>query len=353
MLVTRTTAVPFVADARSDSFEELIRSAMPDEEIRGFVQEAFGASLTGLTAMRAVFVVHGPTGTRKSTLLQVLREAMGTYAGTLPETAIAQSTSDRTINEGLAHVVGRRAGFADELPEGFRPDLALLKRLTGSATFHVEQKYKEAREVRTSAKLWLATNHPLVIQVDDDAAWGRVYAIPLDQAIAPEEQDKQYAARLAADPDVLKAALAWGVEGARRVLARDGRLDPPAAVQQRRDELRADANPLAELTEEGWLVLEPEATAAGRDVADALDEYARRRRRARAWVPRARKLGRLLRELGAEQDASRTIRDRHGRRADGWRGIRVDFDAVFGPGADAAAARAAGDAAAQQGGGAL
>jgi putative DNA primase/helicase len=341
MLVTRATAVPFDPGARSEAFEELLHSAMPDEGIRAFVQDAFGASLTGLAAMRAVFVLHGPTGTRKSTLLQVLKAAMGSYADTLPETAIAQATADRAINEGLAKLVGRRAGFADELPEGFRPNLAVLKRLTGSDTFDLEQKYKPSRPVRTTAKLWVGTNHPFVIAVDDDAAWGRIYAVPMEQSLPPERQDKQYAARLVADPQVLAAALAWGVEGARRVLGREGRLDPPAAVQSRREELRQDANPLSELVEAGWLVLDASAAAAGRDVEEAAEEYARRRGRGRGWVPRARKLGAMLQKLGAERDTSRSIRGRDGLPATGWRGVRVDLDAAFGAGAERAARAAA------------
>jgi putative DNA primase/helicase len=332
MLVTRVTAAHFDPLARSDAWDKLLTDSMPDEEVRRFVQDAFGATLTGVTAMRALFVLYGPRGTRKSTVTRMFREALGSYAAVLPETAVAASTESRAINEGLATIIGRRGVFCDELTDGFRPNISAIKRLTGSDLVTIEQKFKPALPYRSTAKVWFTTNHPFKIPPGEDAAWERFYVVPFEANPIPESAaDKTFADRLAADPKTLSAVLNWGIEGARRVLARNGALVAPSSVIAKRDEVREDSNPLGELIEAGWIVRDPEATAASSDLRRAMEIWAERRGYRPTWAPNHKKLADLLRTLTGV-DKSGEVRDRDGNRSAGWRGLRVAWEVIARPG---------------------
>jgi hypothetical protein len=94
---------------------------------------------------------------------------------------------------------------------------------------------------------------------------------------------------------MLSAVLNSGIEGARRVLARNGALVAPSSVVAERDEVREDSNPLGELIEAGWIVRDAEATAASSDLRRAMEIWADRRGYRPTWAPSHKKLADLLR----------------------------------------------------------
>jgi hypothetical protein len=116
---------------------------------------------------------------------------------------------------------------------------------------------------------------------------------------------------------MLSAVLNSGIEGARRVLARNGALVAPSSVVAERDEVREDSNPLGELIEAGWIVRDAEATAASSDLRRAMEIWADRRGYRPTWAPRHKKLADLLLRGGTPASRARCC----GRRCDEGLGV--------------------------------
>jgi P4 family phage/plasmid primase-like protien len=327
MRVTRLAGAPFDPTATSPTWDALIARFVPDPATRASLQEALGLCVLGSAATRTALIFQGPPGTGKSTIAEIVSTALGTYATRIDHRGLGQGAEHGGLNnDHFAKVAGARMAVIDELPPRYRPDLAKLKRLTGSTTVSVMQKFKPEREVRATCTLLFITNHDLRIDPDEQAAWGRLLTFPFEEQVPEEEQDRQAIERLTKDGAVLAAALAWMVAGAKRVLARQGRVDVAPAILARREQLRRQANPLDELVEEGLITLEEGAYAASADLDEVLNAYAREHRG--WWRPRARALKAALEALGCEgtRVARTNLRGAGSRR--GWQGLRVEPEAL-------------------------
>jgi hypothetical protein len=90
---------------------------------------------------------------------------------------------------------------------------------------------------------------------------------------------------------------------ARRVVARNGALTPPASGVEKLEEVREDSNPLGELIEAGWLARDPDATVAAAGVRFAMEVWANHRDYRPTWVPNPKRLAALLHALRGSKAA--------------------------------------------------
>src|SRR5450631_459026 len=117
-------------------------------------------------------------------------------------------------------LVGKRFATCRETDDGWRQDVAAVKRLTGGDTIRARKMRQDLIEFAPSHLPFLITNHLLKVPADDPALWARLLVIPFDQSFLGRED------RLAAE---LPAVLAWAVDGWQDYRGRS-RLDPPAAI---------------------------------------------------------------------------------------------------------------------------
>ena len=66
--ITRETAVGYNPEARCDVWEAVLARALPDPELRDYVQRAIGYTLLGGQDEKAVFLAYGPPDGGKSTV---------------------------------------------------------------------------------------------------------------------------------------------------------------------------------------------------------------------------------------------------------------------------------------------
>jgi putative DNA primase/helicase len=190
-------------------------SALGREENEEFVQLAVGYSLTGVTWEEILFYLFGPTRSGKGTFIETIIALLG-----LPlafEADFTTFTSERngdTQNFDLAPLRPCRFVAAGESNKNQPLNPAKLKQLTGRNWISCAFKHKTQFGYQPKFKIWLSSNHPVNVDVDDDAAWARVRVIEFPHSHLGTE-DKMLKERLST-PEALEGLLAWAVEGARK-----------------------------------------------------------------------------------------------------------------------------------------
>jgi putative DNA primase/helicase len=222
--ITRRAPVAYNPGIRNVRWEQFIDFATGgDRELQEWLQKAAGYSLTGLRTYDIMFLVYGPPGSGKNTMVEALVKAMGTqqYAWPLDSSILAQSDGQAHGSDlyHWAELRGRRLVWVDELPESERLKENSIKKLTGSSEISARSPGEKPFTFQSRAKLWVTTNHRPII--NDDAMWRRIRPVPLTKV--PENPDPDLKHYIF-DPDGgLPAVLSWAVEGAIKLLGSSSR----------------------------------------------------------------------------------------------------------------------------------
>ena len=212
-LVTKNTGVVYDAGYRLEAWERfLLQSLDGDQEMVDYMQRAVGYTLTGSNAEEAFFVVDGPPASGKSTLLDAMHAALGSYATSTQAETIMYRRGQQTPPNELARLAGMRFVSVSEIREGESYDEAIIKQFTGGDRVSARFLYQDVFEFRPQLKLWVGTNHDP--DARDDAMWRRIKKLRFPNAIPHPKRDPRLKAMLR-DPDVGgRAVLAWAVRGA-------------------------------------------------------------------------------------------------------------------------------------------
>jgi len=224
-LITRRPTAAF--DPRADcprwgAF--LDRVFAGDAGLLGFVRRAVGYALTGSTAERCLFILHGAGRNGKTVFLEGLRELLGDYVARTP-TQTLMAKRGETIPNDLARLRGVRLVTASESGEGQRLDEALVKDLTGGDRVAARFMRGEWFEFAPHFKIFLATNHKPRVGGTDDAIWDRLRLVPFAVRI-PDEERRPLEDLLADFAAEMPGILAWAVRGCLE-WQRDGLGTPP------------------------------------------------------------------------------------------------------------------------------
>ena len=205
-----------------------------------YLQKAFGCAATGKPE-KLLFVLYGEGNNGKTTLLEVIRDALGDkeYAGQVQVDSLMirpkEAVSSNAVNTDLADLQGCRFVSSSEVEQGQRLSLSRVKYLTGLGQIKARRLRENMITFQPTYKLFLDCNHRPVITDPNDAIWNRVKCIPFKIQIPKEEIDKDLPTKLRTE---LLGILRWIVEGA-VLYHREGLGDPPdvtAATEQYRQE---------------------------------------------------------------------------------------------------------------------
>lgn len=224
LYITRRAPVAYTPGMRNTRWEQFIDFATGgDKELQDWLQRAAGYSLTGLRTYDVMFLVYGPPGSGKNTMVEALIKAMGTqeYAWPLDSSILAQGDGQAHGSDlyHWAELRGRRAVWVDELPESERMKENSVKKLTGSSEISARSPGEKPFTFESQAKLWVTTNHRPII--NDEAMWRRIRPIPLNKV--PENPDPDLKAYIFDPEGALPAVLSWAVEGAIKLLGSSAR----------------------------------------------------------------------------------------------------------------------------------
>lgn len=213
-LITKIAPVEWLPGEPAPTFERFLADVTcGDAELADFLQLVAGYSATGHTREHAVFITNGAGNNGKSTLGELLRDALGDYARNADFATFTGTRADAGPRPDIARLLGARFVTALEGAEGQRLDEQLVKQLTGGDTITARHLYQDAIEFRPSFKLWFATNHRPKVRGTDTGIWRRLRLIPFNAHFPKEKQDKKLPEKLRAE---LPGVLQWIANGAAR-----------------------------------------------------------------------------------------------------------------------------------------
>jgi putative DNA primase/helicase len=239
-LMTHKFGTSYIPGATCARFEKFMADAIPNPEMRAYVQRALGYSLLGKPGARSIFLIYGPSGTGKSTLVETIRAVFGEYGATAGSGTFRANPGNGPTPD-LHALQGRRFVTTSETSETATFDEDLLKRISGRDQITSRTLYGEPVEWTPECALWVATNNPPKFNSDDDAIWRRTKLIPFTTVFRGEGEIEYYAQDylIPEAPGILN----WLLVGLRDYLA--GGLQEPEEIERLAMEQRNDSDSVA------------------------------------------------------------------------------------------------------------
>lgn len=273
-LMTHKFGTSYIPGATCARFEKFMEDAVPDPDMRAYVQRALGYSLLGSPGGRSIFLIYGPSGTGKSTLIETIRSVFGDYGSTAASGTFRQSSNNGPTPD-LHSLRGRRFVTTSETSESAVFDEDLLKRISGRDGVTSRTLYGEPVEWIPECVLWVATNNPPKFNSDDDAIWRRTKLIPFT-TVFRGDNEIEYFARDYLIPEA-PGILNWLLAGLEAYLT--GGLQEPEEIEQlaiqQRNESDSVARFLQDRMADGLIQLEEGAQISAKDLHDQYLIWAR------------------------------------------------------------------------------
>lgn len=216
-----------------------------DGEMVAFIQQALGMSLSGSTQEQKFFICHGVGSNGKTTMLEVVRRILGSYAVAANIETFMMRKNEGVRND-LAELYGARLVNASENKLGSRLNEALIKKVTGGEPERARYLFSNEFEYMPEYTLWLASNHKPTVKDMTKGIWRRVVLVPFEVVFEEEHEDPDR--RL--DPRLIHRLLeerdgifTWLVKGCEQWLEA-GHLTPPSSVKKATQEYRAEMDVL-------------------------------------------------------------------------------------------------------------
>lgn len=246
LLLTKVAKAGYDPQAEAPFWASSVEMALPDDDVRRYVQKAMGYSILG-SYSEYLFIPWGAGANMKSTLLRAIRDVLGDYAAEATAELLVQKREwGAASDSALAGMRGSRLVTTIETEQGKKMAEVLVKQLTGEAKISAKFMRHDYFEYENQAAVWLATNHKPIVQGMDYAIWRRLRLIPFTVTI-PESKRR-------APEDVHQALMAerdgilrWLIDGLRMYWA-DGLVEPEP-VRAATDAYREEMDPMSE-----WLV---------------------------------------------------------------------------------------------------
>ena len=217
-LLTQITTAAFDPSAHSQEWEDFLSTALPDTQVREYLQRLIGYSLLGEVIDHVFPLLVGEGGNGKGTMYETIVHALGDYAAPASSSLLIQSRSDYLNADNAAPAMlalkGKRFVVTSETPVNARLAVDRMKFLTGGDTITARGLYARTSTVfRPSHTLFMVTNHEPMLDSEDAAAWQRITTIPFNVRFRGTDREiPGLAARLR---DSSGAVLSWAVEGLR------------------------------------------------------------------------------------------------------------------------------------------
>lgn len=162
-----------------------------DQETIKWIQKALGLSISGETAKILPFLYGENADNGKSGFAETLLALFGTYGQKTSVEAMSlgdfRSGGDKP-NSVVARMRGARFIISNEMEEGLKLNVAMIKDLTGGDTITAREMRQNAEQFTPTHTLWLYGNHKPKIADDNGAIWNRVCEIPFVVSIPKEKQ---------------------------------------------------------------------------------------------------------------------------------------------------------------------
>jgi putative DNA primase/helicase len=205
-----------------------------DKEMHRHMWEVLGYLLMTGNPLQKIFMLYGPGGNGKGTLLRVIRCMLGRE--NYSSISMHQLVDDRFATSGL---YGKIANISGDLSSRFLSDPQILKEITGGDAINASRKFGQSFEFVPYAVPIFASNE-FFRTSDNSHGWRRRWeVIELTRSVV--DNGKPFDEQLLIDdiPGIFNRAM----DGLRDLMAR-GRFDPPQAAREATDRLHDEADPI-------------------------------------------------------------------------------------------------------------
>lgn len=226
--ITKQTTVDPSSDGADIWASALDTFFLKDTDLINYVQRMVGLSVIGKVYVEALIIAYGEGRNGKSTFWNVIARVLGTYSGNISADMLTVGCR-RNVKPELAEAKGKRMLIAAELEEGMRLNTANVKQLCSTDEIYAEKKYKDPFSYTPTHTLVLYTNHLPKVGAIDKGTWRRLIVIPFDAKIEGSADIKNYADYLFEKAG--GAILTWVIEGAKKVIADNYKIEPPKKVR--------------------------------------------------------------------------------------------------------------------------
>lgn len=245
-LITQVTSTEYDPSATSPLWTAFLDVALPDVEVREYLQRLIGYSLLGVVTHHVFPILIGEGGNGKGTFYETIMHVLGDYAAPFDPSLLLMTRNDfKSANApapALLGLKGKRFVVTSETAENAKLATDKMKFYTGGDTMVARGMYAKADTTwQPSHTMFMITNHEPQLSADDAAAWQRITTIPFNIKIRGTKLEiPGFTIQLR---QAAPAVLAWAVEGLKQFY--EIGLAPPEQVVARTESYHARVDHIA------------------------------------------------------------------------------------------------------------
>jgi putative DNA primase/helicase len=192
-LITKISPVDYLPEATCPEYDKFLARVQPRIEMRRFLHQWGGYSLTGDVSEQILAFFYGKGGNGKSLLIDCWALVAGDYGETLPiETFLDQgkTRSGGQATPDLALLPGIRLLRTSEPEKGSKLAESMVKLVTGGEPIQARKLNKDFFRFYPQFKLTISGNYRPTISGTDEGIWRRMRLVPFDVSIPKDERDR-------------------------------------------------------------------------------------------------------------------------------------------------------------------
>lgn len=198
-LITKISPVDFDPGAECPEYDRFLARVHPSEEMRIFLHQWLGLSLTGDVSEQKLAYLYGFGANGKSVLMDTASYIAGDYGETVPIETFLDSGRARNAGQAspdLAILPGVRMLRTSEPETNAKLAEAMVKLVTGGEPVLARHLNKGFFRFYPQFKLTISGNHKPKISGADDGIWRRFQLVPFNVQIPKAERDRKLSEKL-------------------------------------------------------------------------------------------------------------------------------------------------------------
>lgn len=238
--IAQTAAtVNFNPDAKAEHFMRFLNEVLlHDQEMVAYMLRVLGYAVLGNPLEQVMFILLGPSGNGKSTLMAVILAMLGTLGGRLKtETLMQKSHVNDSASPALFKIKGTRVVVVAEPNRNHKLDTSLLKQITGEKAIYLRGLYSGGSEVPIECVIFMTANFMPFAEAQDAGMWRRIRVIPFERQFSADEINPHMTEELLDEASGILNLLLAGLADYQA-----GGLNPPEKALNATSALKQDAD---------------------------------------------------------------------------------------------------------------
>jgi putative DNA primase/helicase len=252
IVIKNRIPVSYVPGTKDKTLDAVLnKMCCQDKEVRMLLEEVIGYILMRRNKLGKFFILTGGGSNGKSTFLDLIKDFLK------PENYSSLGLEEIDRRFKTPEMFGKLANLGDDISNKYIEETAVLKKSCTGETLNVERKGQDPFEFENYAKLIFSANDIPRINDLSEGLRRRLEIIPFNARFKDTDADFDPSIGLKLKSQkVMEALLCIGIEGLKRVLAKN-KFTEPEVVKRAKAQYEIDNNPLLTFVEDVKIVNEP------------------------------------------------------------------------------------------------